>query len=151
PVIEDYGRQLAQAMPATRGIGNELTPFGARDAELRLQRLQTFLFDCWLLWGPSIPLCTCEAWHGGRPAPQFGVGDENNSLALLFENALSLEELRRFFGSERVVGEVSAVKVTGVTGVLQWGPSVDSGQISLAQQSLCDPAEDRLALLVDGL
>ena len=149
PVIEDYGRQLAQPMPATRG--SEPAPFGARESELRLQRMQAFLFDCWLLWGPSIPLCTCEAWHGGRPILQFGFGDENNSLALLFERALSVEELQRFFASERVVGSAPAIKVTGVTGQLQWGPSVDSSEISLAQQSLCDPDEDRLALLVEGL
>ncbi|MFI4932490.1 MAG: hypothetical protein ACHP83_19765, partial [Burkholderiales bacterium] len=28
---------------------------------------------------------------------------------------------------------------------------MDSSEISLAQQSLCDPDEDRLALLVEGL
>jgi hypothetical protein len=41
--------------------------FASRDGELRLQRLQTFLFDCWLLWGPSIPICTCEAWYARPP------------------------------------------------------------------------------------
>lgn len=151
PVIEDYGRQVAQPMPKARGPGGELVAFGAREQELALQRLQTFLFDCWLLWGPSIPLCTCEAWHGGRPVLQFGFGDESNSLALLPERALSTETLRAFFASERVLGTMSVVKVAGVTGVLQWGPSVDSSGISQAQQILCDPDEDRLALLVDDL
>jgi hypothetical protein len=36
-----------------------------------------------------------------------------------------------------------------VTGVLQWGPRVDPTEISLAQQSLCDPDEERLALLIE--
>jgi hypothetical protein len=149
PVIEDYGRQVAQAMPSLSTNGGDPMPFGAREAELRLQRLQTFLFDCWLLWGPSIPLCTCEAWHGGRRVLQFGFGDENNSLALLFNQTPSVEDLRRFFSSERVLGDAPAIKVTGVTGVLQWGPSVDPAEVSLAQQSLADPDEDRLALLID--
>jgi hypothetical protein len=151
PVIEDYGRQVAEPMPQTRGTGSEPAPFGAREAELRLQRLQTFLFDCWLLWGPSIPLCTCEAWHGGHPILQFGFGDENNSMALLLERPLSVEELRRFFSSERVIGNAPAVKVTGVTGVLKWGPSLVSSEIGLAQQGVCDPDEDRLAIIVENL
>lgn len=149
PVIEDYGRQVAQPMPEVSIDSGDPVAFGAREAELRLQRLQTFLFDCWLLWGPSIPLCTCEAWHGGRRVLQFGFGDENNSLALLFDHTPSIEDLRSFFSSERVLGDAPAIKVTGVTGVLQWGPSVDPAEISLAQQSLADPDEDRLALLID--
>jgi hypothetical protein len=48
-----------------------------------------------------------------------------------------------------VLGDAPAIKVTGVTGVLQWGPSVDPAEVSLAQQSLADPDEDRLALLID--
>jgi hypothetical protein len=151
PVIADYGRQVAQPMPEVTPDGGHAVPFGPREAELRLQRLQTFLFDCWLLWGPSIPLCTCEAWHGGRRVLQFGFGDENNSLALLFKNTPSVEDLRRFFSSESVLGDAPAIKVTGVTGVLQWGPSVDPTEVSPAQQSLADPDEDRLALVIDDL
>ena len=151
PVIADYGRQLADPMPKTRDPHGDLVDFGIREAELRLQRLQGFLFDCWLLWGPSIPLCTCEAWHGGRPILQFGFGDESNSLALLPGRALSTETLRGFFASERVLGNTPVVKVASVTGVLQWGPSLLSSDINQAQQIVCDPDEDRLALLVEDL
>ena len=151
PVIEDYGRQVAAPMPAARGARGEPVPFAPREAETRLLRLQTFLFDCWLLWGPSIPICTCEAWHGGRRILQFGFGDENNSLSLMFAKSLAADDLRAFFAAERVLGTALAVKVTGVTGVLQWGPSIPSSEVSLAQQSVCAPREDRLTLQVDDL
>jgi hypothetical protein len=91
PVIEDYGRQIAQPMPWCADLQGDPVPFGVPRRRL-LQRLQT-LFDCWLLWGPSIPLCTCMAWHGGSGAA-IGFGDESNSLALLPERALSTEALR---------------------------------------------------------
>ena len=53
--------------------------------------LQSFLLDCWLLWGPSISLpklegtLSCPHWHGKYMAAQFGFGDENNSINLIYE------------------------------------------------------------------
>lgn len=54
----------------------------------RLRALQLHEFDCWLQWGPSIPICSCNQWHhtgqkDGSIALQFGFGDENNSIPLL--------------------------------------------------------------------
>ena len=62
---------------------------------------QLFQLNCWLLWGPSIPICTCKAWaktiewtkdekgkqirkisRADRRLLQFGYGDENNSVFL---------------------------------------------------------------------
>lgn len=55
-----------------------LTPFE--------HKLQTFTFYCWLLWGPSIPLCTCKRWDVGYVAiGQYGFGDEDNSFPLFIE------------------------------------------------------------------
>ena len=31
-----------------------------------LRELRSFLFNCWLLWGPSIQPCSCEAWAIGE-------------------------------------------------------------------------------------
>lgn len=60
--------------------------------------LQSFLLDCWLLWGPSISLpkftkdgngvflglCTC--WSEGKyVVAQYGYGDENNSICLVMD------------------------------------------------------------------
>ena len=81
PVIEGYGRSVNMPRDALRRRG------GATD----LRALQAFLFDCWLLWGPSVPLCTCRQWRSAV-ALQFGYGDENNSLPLLGGDVL----LQRF-------------------------------------------------------
>src|SRR6266567_3184858 len=57
-----------------------------------LRKFQAFIYDCWLLWGPSIPICSneCDEWaSGGLSSLQFGYGDENNSIVLIGEkNAL---------------------------------------------------------------
>ncbi len=55
------------------------------DALPSWQALQSFIFDCWLLWGPSIPICGCKLWTASKPENaalmlQYGYGDENNSL-----------------------------------------------------------------------
>ena len=59
---------------------------------------QSFIFDCWLLWGPSIPICSCELWtappHGGI-ALQYGYGDENNSIPL-FVTANQRDEIAEY-------------------------------------------------------
>lgn len=53
-----------------------------------LIEIQTFEFNCWLLWGPSIPMCDCAPWRcktSSANVPsvfQYGFGDENNSLSL---------------------------------------------------------------------
>jgi hypothetical protein len=47
----------------------------------RWQAFQTYIAQCWLLWGPSVPICTCSQWSPGFFL-QYGFGDENNSVAL---------------------------------------------------------------------
>ncbi len=50
------------------------------------KRIQMFIFNCWLLWGPSIPIGVCSRWRTDSHsviALQYGYGDENNSLPLL--------------------------------------------------------------------
>lgn len=44
--------------------------------------LQTTQWNIWLMWGPSIPICTCDEWKG-VVALQYGYGDENNSIPAL--------------------------------------------------------------------
>lgn len=59
---------------------------------------QLFTFYCWLLWGPSIPMCgnRCFRWNGSMRALQFGFGDENNSLPLLAGKHSADDENARF-------------------------------------------------------
>ncbi|MET0183049.1 MAG: hypothetical protein ABW199_09210 [Caulobacterales bacterium] len=50
-----------------------------------LREIQKFIFDCWLQWGPSIPVCSggCGHFGGAWSSLQYGYGDENNSVELV--------------------------------------------------------------------
>jgi len=50
-----------------------------------IRTIQKFTFDCWLLWGPSIPICQsdCDNHAGAMSSVQFGYGDENSSVELI--------------------------------------------------------------------
>jgi hypothetical protein len=87
------------------------------------ESLQASQWNCWLVWGPSIPFCTCEQW-AGTLAFQYGYGDENNSLPAVevpgdadAENPAVLDELAR-----RSQAESRQAKVTALIGRLRWGP-----------------------------
>ncbi len=89
--------------------------------------VQRFEFFCWLLWGPSIPACTCKRWRGSFIALQYGYGDENNSFPLLLEDEHVEDTFRKI--SDRLAAAAAASK--GVlplafgskfSGVLAWGP-----------------------------
>jgi len=54
--------------------------------DLELQKLQAFLWYCWILWGPSIQACTCDKWSGQKALLQHGYGDESNSLPVIVED-----------------------------------------------------------------
>jgi len=49
------------------------------------RELQSFIYHCWLLWGPSIPICkpSCGHWAGAYVSIQYGFGDENNSIEIV--------------------------------------------------------------------
>jgi hypothetical protein len=106
-----------------------------------LRELRSFLFNCWLLWGPSVPHCTCTMWSTEGPdlTVQYGYGDENNSLDLIVKGGRSrdfLGALGSCLGSRshgRAPSAVFAVPYN-VTGQLRWGPSLDDREISGAQR-----------------
>jgi len=94
-----------------------------------LERLKASQWICWLVWGPSIPLCSCTHW---RPlcAYQFGYGDENNSLpAYVTDKAESVHELFR----DQVRRGKQAVEVDAIVGRLTWGPSAFAGGAGFAK------------------
>jgi GNAT superfamily N-acetyltransferase len=116
PIVEGYGKSIIRP-----------------DDELRYhpaRKIQMFIFDCWLLWGPSIPLCTCPEWHGDV-ALQYGYGDENNSLIL---RCTSPEVLRSLKGQS---GGVAGFAVQArVCGTLKWGPVLEDFGMCPAQVAI---------------
>ena len=73
-----------------------LTQYGRavsrRHDPLSFRTLQAFEFDCWLLWGPSIPVCTCRQWSGVK-AVQYGYGDETTPSRCSYRQRRDLRRL----------------------------------------------------------
>lgn len=115
PVIDEYGKSVTQP-------DDPLPP--------DCRKLQTFLFDCWMLWGPSVPLCQCENWEG-RKAIQYGFGDENNSIPLFFNDDAELTKLLTSEGAKANLAfrmEVTGRPRTGLR----------TKEVCPAQQGICD-------------
>lgn len=130
PIVEDYGRSVIRPDDCFRYV--------------ETRKVQSFIFDCWLLWGPSIPLCTCPQWSGAV-ALQYGYGDENNSLTLL---CASPEIVRALAGSDNQPPGAFAVQASAV-GTLKWGPSLPRRDVCPAQHSIW--RDERLVLEVRDL
>ncbi|WP_405160110.1 hypothetical protein OG203_27190 [Nocardia sp. NBC_01499] len=112
--LEDYGRAMA--------IDDDLRGNAAR-------KVQLFIFDCWLLWGPSIALCTCPPWSG-KKALQFGSGDEDNSLSVRCSATDLSNTLRATMPPEAFAWQAR------VTGRLRWGASLHRDGICPAQEAV---------------
>jgi hypothetical protein len=145
-----------------------------RDYSEELRELRAFLFNCWLLWGPSIPPCTCELWRPHREerrsdlTVQYGFGDENNSLDLVIGQGMSpafLRDLQLELNpvpgsagtSHGMPVALCAVPYT-VTGRFGWGPRLPDDDLPPAQRmiqggswelELRDPDRGRVFLQCD--
>jgi hypothetical protein len=128
-----------------------------------VQELRAFLFNCWLLWGPSIPRCNCPQWHtrGDDLILQYGYGDENNSLDVIIKDKgrrakSELKDLLRL--GEHRAGALTALGAAPyfITGQLRWGPGLADAEIGRAQwlirggsEEMQDPLEGRIVLQAD--
>ncbi len=88
------------------------------------QKLQIFLFYCWMTWGPSIPLCNCPCWGTYKnTALQYGYGDEDNSIPVFLkdeENHAKFKNLIKVFGQTENFKPLAYP--VSINGKLQWGP-----------------------------
>jgi hypothetical protein len=82
---------------------------------LRLRKQQQFTFGCWLLWGPSIPICRCENFLGKRLSLQYGFGDETNSVEIYGDTDHLSKSLQKLRGENQSTERVRAVNgcITG--------------------------------------
>jgi GNAT superfamily N-acetyltransferase len=151
PVIDAFGRAVVNP-------DDDFRYSAARE-------LQLFIFDCWLMWGPSIPICTCPEWHG-EVALQYGFGDEDNSLILRCPSPQVLRLLDEdnpsyLDGGESASSDESAEAASArtpekspiarrarVTGTLKWGPSLRQSAICPAQQAIW--TDKRLVVDITG-
>jgi hypothetical protein len=113
-----------------------------------LVELRSFLFNCWLLWGPSISPCDCKCWrptHEGAKNSivlQYGFGDENNSIDVLIEGKREVSERildrlnsprnrtrRDGFNPIAIMAAPFVIK-----GTFTWGPVLEDGEVPPAQE-----------------
>jgi hypothetical protein len=125
-VIGDYGNAVDAGMPE---LGADVLA------------LQAFLFRCWLLWGPSIPIGTCKHWRG-LELLQFGYGDENNSIILKGREGdpITTGHLFTSVGARAV-----AVQAT-VVGNIELSTAIDKRKVCSAQQSVVEDPSGRIVL-----
>ncbi|WP_207093698.1 hypothetical protein [Novosphingobium sp. PY1] len=76
--------QILESFDRDANTGAQHKPLSASDRDLR--QIQLFIYNCWLLWGPSIPICECRNWAARYSVIQYGFGDENNSIEIVGES-----------------------------------------------------------------
>lgn len=142
---ENWAPIIGAFDPLVRKYANPIS----RDFEAFRQ----FQFNCWLLWGPSIPVCTCGQWSD-YTAYQFGFGDENNSIDVLMAvTPNSTARIQKIMQSGRKDRSVAATSAR-VEGQLML-PDLIRDRLGKAQRALlCDIINDeepkRIALVVDN-
>lgn len=129
-----------------------------------LLELKSFLFNCWLLWGPSITHCSCETWQPANADAipetkkpillQYGYGDENNAIDVLMKprpNQDLVEDISMFLN---VPDKEKLAIPYSVTGVFRWGPRLKEGILPPAQALIkgteAAPSEGRVILDCDS-
>ena len=122
-----------------------------------LRELRSFMFNCWLLWGPSIAPCSCDLWRIKKEKAaasdlliQYGYGDENNSIDILIKGGGAQEFKDKLQGTLR---EGEGTLPTGkegrgaaptavlaaryrVKGRFRWAPTLED-EIASAQLLIC--------------
>lgn len=102
------------------------------------------MFYLWILWGPSIPVCTGKQWHGAV-AFQYGYGDEANSIPLYIPASRCSAVLAALQQSQKETsvirsGMPRSAPALGfraqVTGCLRACKSLEKEQIAPAQRHL---------------
>jgi hypothetical protein len=126
-----------------------------------LLELASFEFNCWLLWGPSVSLCSCGEWqtaygqNHGTADPlfyQYGFGDENNSIDVAIKNGRTPDFVNKTI--PRLIqpshhrskgGQVRAASAS-LYGQIKLGTKRPIDQTCRAQQIISHPDDGRLYL-----
>ncbi|WEK47235.1 MAG: hypothetical protein P0Y56_02830 [Candidatus Andeanibacterium colombiense] len=109
PILESFDRDANES-----GAGNG--DASARD----LRQIQLFIYNCWLLWGPSVPICECRNWAARYAVVQYGYGDENNSIEVVGKRKTVAKSLARLM--EAQIRHERALRTVGGTAEVSDGP-----------------------------
>jgi len=123
-----------------------------KDRNSAFESLQASQWNCWLMWGPSVPICTCEQWRG-MFAFQYGYGDENNSLPVL-ELTADDQGLPKALGTlgSQLRTERRGAKLSELSARLRWGPwFLEEHSAAQAEQEFDLAAQNRRKRRRQGL
>lgn len=154
-IIDGFERDTNEvdALIGGRARGDKNLVAAAHD----FRQIQSFIYHCWLLWGPSIPVCLpeCNAWKGVYTTLQFGYGDENNSIDIVGERAYLTAAVRKLLELPEDGGTVSprfgAVMAVpaSVRGVLQYSSvaELDTDRVPKALRDSWGGTQDERPIL----
>ena len=144
--FDDNWRRVVEAYANVTSVDDPI-------ADETLRHLRAFQFACWIVWGPSIPVCTCEYWdheHKNAVAFQLGYGDENTSVVLYDESGALRHAARR--ARRRAAGPKGAGRAAPLaveleaTVVVRRPGSADPKRVCQAQTELLDVGAERVVL-----
>jgi len=109
PIINGFERDTNDVRNLTKGQRTV-----TRDmilATRNLSQIQSFIYHCWLLWGPSIPVCDdqCARWKADLTTLQYGYGDENNAIELVGEREILLEQIAELLENPNIERDAMAI------------------------------------------
>lgn len=112
--------------------------------------MQMSIFDLWLLWGPSVSICSCDEWSG-PVALQYGFGDENNSMRVHVLAKMKETLMAEFRKSHetRIKAGYPALHAS-VIGKLRIPSSFVQGDLCGAQKELLNPDREAFILEYDS-
>lgn len=100
---------------------------GAKGVSRDVRQIQSFIYHCWLLWGPSIPVCShsCAGWDADFATLQFGYGDENNAIEIVGETRFLREQMEAHIDRLGERAKDAMALPAGVRGRLQYSSIID--------------------------
>lgn len=104
------------------GFGNN----PLKEELVNLRQIQGFIYNCWLQWGQSIPLCSndCKKFRGTLTSLQYGYGDEDQSIELV-DTRKNLDKI----WSSKTVGFALRAKVKGRISSTRFLPASEWNQL----------------------
>jgi hypothetical protein len=140
-IIDGFERDTNLAVAGGQGMSRDI------------RQIQSFIYHCWLLWGPSIPVCahSCGAWNADFSTLQFGYGDENNAIEIVGDTDFLREQVEALIGRQdkRMAGAMAIP--AAVRGRLQYSSIVDRNARTIPKalrESWSSPETERPVLFI---
>lgn len=121
--------RILEGFESDTASANDL-PLG--DESIDFRQIQSFIYHCWLLWGPSVPVCNtqCGWWEAKFTTLQYGFGDEANSIEIVGEPTKIVEAVDKLLTKLPRLSGAMALPAS-VIGQLQYSSVADLNQSNI--------------------